>query len=46
MPPEKAQQVAEQMQQILAQEVFSAYVASLRQKIGVKVFKEQLEKKQ
>ena len=46
VPPEKAQQVAEQMQQILAQEVFSAYVASLRQKIGVKVFKEQLEKKQ
>jgi peptidyl-prolyl cis-trans isomerase D len=46
IPPEKAQQVTEQMQQILAQEVFSAYLASLRQKIGVKVFKEQLEKKQ
>jgi len=46
VPPERAQQVTEQMQQVLAQEVFSAYVASLRQKIGVKVFKEQLEKKQ
>lgn len=45
VPPEKAQQITEQMQQILAAEVFSAYLASLRQTIGVKVFKEQLEKK-
>ena len=46
VPPEKAKQLAEQMNGVLAQETLSAYVASIRQREGVKIFKEQLEKKQ
>lgn len=46
MAPERAKALAEQMHALLAQETLSAYVASLRQKAGVKINKEQLEKKQ
>ncbi|HUF81976.1 MAG TPA: SurA N-terminal domain-containing protein [Burkholderiales bacterium] len=46
VPPEKSKQLAEQMNGVLAQETLSAYVASIRQQAGVKIFKEQLEKKQ
>lgn len=46
MPPEKAQALQEQLRAVLAQETLSAYVASLKQKAGVKINKELLEKKQ
>jgi peptidyl-prolyl cis-trans isomerase D len=45
LPPEKTKAMEEQVQSLLAQETLSAYVASLRQKAGVKINKEQLEKK-
>jgi peptidyl-prolyl cis-trans isomerase D len=43
--PEKRKAVAESLQQVLGQEQFAAYVASLRQKGGVKISKELIEKK-
>jgi hypothetical protein len=45
IPPEKIQAVAEELRQVLAQETLAAYVAGLRQKAGVKINKEFLEKK-
>jgi peptidyl-prolyl cis-trans isomerase D len=46
LPPEKATQLTDQLRDVVAQETFSAYIASLREKAGVKVFREQLEKSQ
>lgn len=43
--PEKIQNIAEEMRQVLAQETLSAYVAGLRQKAGVTVNKDALERK-
>ncbi|HXF66938.1 MAG TPA: SurA N-terminal domain-containing protein [Burkholderiales bacterium] len=45
-PEEQRQAFAEALRQALGQEIFSAYVASLKQQVGVKISKEQLEKKQ
>ncbi len=45
IPPEKIQAVAEELRQVLAQETLAAYVAGLRQKSGVKIHKEFMEKK-
>ena len=44
LPPEKLKSVEEQVQTMLAQETLAAYVASLRQKAGVTVNKDKLEK--
>jgi len=44
LPPEKVKSVEEQVQALLAQETLAAYVASLRQKAGVTVNKDKLEK--
>jgi peptidyl-prolyl cis-trans isomerase D len=46
LPPERARAVEEQVRVMLGQELLTAYVASLRQKAGVQVNKEQLEQKQ
>ena len=46
IPPERVAAIAEEMRQVLAQETLMAYVAGLRQKAGVKINKELLEKKQ
>jgi len=43
--PEKTKAATEELRQVLAQETLSAYVASLRQKAGVRINKEYLEKK-
>jgi peptidyl-prolyl cis-trans isomerase D len=43
--PEKAKTIAEEMRQVMAQETLAAYVAGLRQKAGVSINKEGLEKK-
>jgi peptidyl-prolyl cis-trans isomerase D len=45
IPPEKIQAIAEELRQLQAQETLGAYVASLRQKAGVKINKEYLEKR-
>jgi len=45
IPPEKIQAAAEELRQVQAQETLAAYVAGLRQKAGVKINKEYLEKK-
>lgn len=46
IPPEKAKALAEQLRMLQGQEALGAYVASLRQKAGVKIDKEMLEKKE
>lgn len=46
LPPEKVKAFAEQLRQVLGQEEMAAYVASLRQRVGVKINKEHLEKKE
>jgi peptidyl-prolyl cis-trans isomerase D len=46
MPPEKAKALEDQVRAVLAAETLAAYVASIKQKAGVKINKEQLEKKQ
>jgi peptidyl-prolyl cis-trans isomerase D len=46
LPQEKAQALEQQVRAVLAQEAMAAYVASLKLKTGVKINKEQLEKKQ
>jgi peptidyl-prolyl cis-trans isomerase D len=43
--PEKSKALAEQMRSVLAQEVMLSYIASIKQKGGVKINKEYLEKK-
>lgn len=43
--PEKAKTIAQEMRQVMAQETLAAYVAGLRQKAGVSVNKDALEKK-
>lgn len=45
IPPERAKALAEQLRMLQGQEALVAYVASLRQKAGVKINKEALEKK-
>ena len=46
LAPERAKAMEEQLAAMIAQETFAAYVASLRQKAGVKINKAQLERKQ
>jgi peptidyl-prolyl cis-trans isomerase D len=46
LPAERAKAMEEQVASMIAQETFAAYVASLRQKAGVTINKELLEKKQ
>jgi len=46
IPPETIEALANGLRQVLGQEALAAYVASLKQKTGVKISKEQLEKKQ
>jgi peptidyl-prolyl cis-trans isomerase D len=45
IPPERVDAVAGSLRQVLAQETINAYVGALRQKVGVSINKEQLEKK-
>ncbi len=45
IPPERAKALAEQLRMLQGQEALVAYVASLKQKAGVKIIKEMLEKK-
>jgi peptidyl-prolyl cis-trans isomerase D len=45
IPPEKAKALAEQLRNLQGQEALVAYVASLKQKAGVRISKEMLEKK-
>jgi len=44
--PERLKAVSDQLRTVLGQEALSTYLASLRQKAGVKINREQLEKKQ
>ena len=46
IPPEKIKAIAEELRQLQAQETLGAYVSSLRQKAGVKINKEYLEKRE
>lgn len=46
IPPERIAAIAEELRQVLTQETLMAYVAGLRQKAGVKINKDMLEKKQ
>ncbi len=46
IPPEKAKALAEQLRMLQGQEALVAYVASLKQKAGVRISKDALEKKQ
>lgn len=45
LPPEKAGELAGALRRVLAQEVMAAYVAALKQKSGVTINKELIEKK-
>jgi peptidyl-prolyl cis-trans isomerase D len=45
IPPERVEAVAGSLRQVVGQEMLSAYVGALRQKVGVSINKEQLEKK-
>jgi peptidyl-prolyl cis-trans isomerase D len=45
IPPETIEALANGLRQVLGQEALAAYVASLRQKTGVRISKEHLEKK-
>jgi peptidyl-prolyl cis-trans isomerase D len=46
LPPEKASELAGALRQVLAQEAMAAYLAALKQKAGVTINKEFLEKKE
>jgi peptidyl-prolyl cis-trans isomerase D len=46
IPPEKAKALSDQMRSGLAREVLSSYIASIKQRAGVKINGELLEKKQ
>ena len=46
LPPEKAGELASALRRVLAQEAMAAYLATLKQKSGVTINKEFLEKKQ
>ena len=46
LPAEKVKAFAEQLRTMLGQEEMAAYVASLRQRVGVRINKERLEKKE
>ena len=46
LPPEKAGELVGALRQVLAQEAMSAYLAALKQKAGVTINKEFLEKKE
>lgn len=46
IPPEKIKAIGDELRQVLAQETLMSYVAGLRQKAGVKINKDLLEKKQ
>ncbi len=46
LPPEQTEELANGLRRILAQEAMSAYLANLRQKAGVTINKEWLEKKE
>ncbi|MNC92316.1 hypothetical protein D3C83_87150 [compost metagenome] len=46
IPPERLKSVSDQLRQVLGEEALSAHLASLRQKAGVKINKDMLEKKQ
>ncbi len=46
IPPERVDAVAGSLRQVLAQETLNAYLGAVRQRIGVTVNKEQLEKKE
>jgi peptidyl-prolyl cis-trans isomerase D len=45
IPPERIELVAGSLRQVIGQETLTAYVGALRQKVGVNINKEQLEKK-
>jgi peptidyl-prolyl cis-trans isomerase D len=45
IPPERVEAVAGSLRQMLGQETLNAYVGAVRQKVGVTVNKEQIEKK-
>jgi peptidyl-prolyl cis-trans isomerase D len=45
IPPERVDLVAGSLRQVLSQETLNAYVSAVRQKVGVSINKEQLEKK-
>jgi peptidyl-prolyl cis-trans isomerase D len=45
LPPEKASELAGALRQVLAQEAMTAYLATLKQKAGVTINKELIEKK-
>jgi peptidyl-prolyl cis-trans isomerase D len=45
IPPERVNAVAGSLRQVIGQETITAYVGALRQKVGVSINKEQLEKK-
>jgi peptidyl-prolyl cis-trans isomerase D len=45
IPPERLNAVAGSLRQVIGQETITAYVGALRQKVGVSINKEQLEKK-
>lgn len=46
LPPEKASELAGALRQVLAQEAMTAYLAALKQKAGVTINKEFIEKKE
>ncbi len=46
LPPEKRQTFTESLRRIQGQEELTAYVASVKQKVGVKINKEHLERKE
>ncbi len=46
IPPEKLKTVSDQLRQVLGEEALSAHLAGLKQKAGVKINREQLDKKQ
>ena len=46
LPPEKASELAGALRQVLAQEAMSAYIAALKQKAGVTINKDALEKRE
>jgi peptidyl-prolyl cis-trans isomerase D len=45
LAPEKVKEFSEQLRQILGQEEIGAYISSLKQRVGVKINKELIEKK-
>lgn len=46
VPPEKAKALADQLRLVQGQEAMTAYIAGLRQRAGVKINQERIEKKQ